>query len=129
MHGTAPAKAEAIPEVVLAKVKAKPETVTAKPAYATKSVIKHDARRVIKQEVYGKWGVNLIAFKQEWFAKSKAAEFARLGVITEVVPVREKNVTMYRLRAGGFKSKAEAVSNTAKLKKTLNLDSVWVSDN
>ncbi|WP_340122148.1 SPOR domain-containing protein [Methylobacter svalbardensis] len=129
MHGTAPAKAEVIPEAVPAKVKAKPETVTAKPAYATKSVIKQDARRVIKQEVDGKWGVNLIAFKQEWFAKSKAAEFARLGVIAEVVPVREKNVTMYRLRAGGFKSKAEAVSNTAKLKKALNLDSVWVSDN
>ncbi|MDO9424063.1 MAG: SPOR domain-containing protein [Methylobacter sp.] len=125
----APAKAETLPEVVPAKVKAKPETVTAKPAYATKSVIKQDARRVIKQEAYGKWGVNLIAFKQEWFAKSKAAEFARLGVIAEVVPVREKNVTMYRLRVGGFKSKAEAVSNTAKFKKALNLDSVWVSDN
>jgi len=70
-----------------------------------------------------------VAFKQEWFAKSKAAEFARLGVFAEVIPVHEKNTTMYRLRVGGFKSKADAFSNTDRIKKTLNLDSVWVSDN
>ncbi|WP_432745539.1 SPOR domain-containing protein [Methylobacter sp. G7] len=124
-----PAKVETKPEVVLAKEKVKPKMVTAKPAYAAKPVSKPDARQAIKQQAYGEWGVNLIAFKQEWFARSKAAEFARLGVFSEVVPVREKNVTMYRLRVGGFKSKADALSNTAKLKKSLNLDSVWVSDN
>ena len=129
IHETAPAKVEALPKVVPAKVKAKPKMVTAKPVSITKSVIKHDSRQIIKQEIHGKWGVNLIAFKQEWFAKSKAAEFARLGVFTEVIPVREKNSTLYRLRVGGFKSKAEAISNTAKLKKTLNLGSVWVSNN
>ncbi|MDI1293217.1 MAG: SPOR domain-containing protein [Methylobacter sp.] len=124
-----PAKVETKPEVVLAKEKVKPKMVTAKPAYAAKPVSKPDARQAIKQQAYGEWGVNLIAFKQEWFARSKAAEFARLGVFSEVVPVREQNVTMYRLRVGGFKSKADALSNTAKLKKSLNLDSVWVSDN
>ncbi|MDO9169202.1 MAG: SPOR domain-containing protein, partial [Methylobacter sp.] len=124
-----PAKVEAKPEVVLAKEKVKPKMVTAKPVYAAKPVSKPDPRQVVRQEAYGEWGVNLIAFKQEWFARSKAAEFARLGVFSEVVPVRENNVTMYRLRVGGFKSKADALSNTAKLKKSLNLDSVWVSHN
>lgn len=124
-----PAKTEAKPDVALAKEKIKPKIAAAKPVYAEKPVSKPDTRKVIKQKTYGTWGVNLIAFKQEWFARSKAAEFARLGVFAEVIPVHEKNVTMYRLRVGGFNSKAEAVSNTAKIKKMLNLDSVWVSNN
>ncbi|MDP1970717.1 MAG: SPOR domain-containing protein, partial [Methylobacter sp.] len=128
-HEATPVKVEAVPETVPAKTE--PEAVPAKPITPPKTVVKEESIKPSKQTTTAaaKWGVNLVAFKQEWFAKSKAAEFARLGVFAEVIPVREKNTTMYRLRVGGFKSKAEAFSNTDRLKQTLNLDSVWVSDN
>ncbi|MDI1277866.1 SPOR domain-containing protein [Methylobacter sp.] len=128
-HEVAPAKIEAVPEIAPAKVKAQPEAVPATPITPPKAVVKEESVKPSEQTTAAKWGVNLVAFKQEWFAKSKAAEFARLGVFAEVIPVHEKNTTMYRLRVGGFKSKADAFSNTDRIKKTLNLDSVWVSDN
>jgi len=129
-HEVAPAKVEAVPEIAPAKVKAQPEAVPATPITPPKAVVKEESVKPSKQTTAAaKWGVNLVAFKQEWFAKSKAAEFARLGVFAEVIPVHEKNTTMYRLRVGGFKSKADAFSNTDRIKKALNLDSVWVSDN
>jgi len=129
-HEAAPAKVEAVLETAPAKVKAQPEAAPAKPITPPQPVVlKEEPVKPGKQTTVAKWGVNLVAFKQEWFAKSKAAEFARLGVFAEVIPVYEKNTMMYRLRVGGFKSKAEALSNTNRIKKTLNLGSVWVSDN
>ena len=126
----APAKVEVAPETAPAKAQAQPEAVPAKPITPPKEVLKEEPEKASKQSTAAaKWGINLVAFKQEWFAKSKAAEFARMGVFAEVIPVHEKNATLYRLRVGGFKSKAEAVSNTDRIRKALNLDSVWVSDN
>ncbi|MGZ5009819.1 MAG: SPOR domain-containing protein [Methylobacter sp.] len=125
-----PAKVEAVPESVPAKAKIQPEAVPVKPIAPPTAVLKEEPVKASKQTAtVGKWGVNLVAFKQEWFAKSKAAEFARMGIFAEVIPVHEKNATMYRLRVEGFKSKAEAFSNSDRIKKALNLDSVWVSDN
>jgi hypothetical protein len=124
-----PAKVEAAPKSVPA-AKIQPEAVPAKPIAPPQVVVKEEPVKASQQAASaGKWGINLVAFKQEWFAKSKAAEFARLGVFAEVIPVHEGNSTLYRLRVGGFKSKAEAFANTDSIKKTLNLDSVWVSDN
>jgi cell division septation protein DedD len=124
IHETiAPAKVQA---EAPAKVKAQAEVV-AKPKL--KAVVKEAPVKIKAPAAPGKWGVNLGAFKHEWFAKSKADEYARQGVFAEVVPVPGKSSAMYRLRVGGFKSKAEANSNTAKIKKALSLDSVWVSDN
>jgi len=117
-------------EAVQPKAKAQPEgAVAAKPKTVEKTVVKPEPVKEKKQAAPGKWGVNLGAFKQEWFAKSKAAEYAQQGVFAEVIPLHEKNTTMYRLRVAGFKTKAEADSNTARIKKALNLDSVWVNDN
>jgi cell division septation protein DedD len=125
-----PTKVETTAESIPAKAKTQPEAVPAKPITPPKADVKEEPVKASQQAATaGKWGVNLVAFKQEWFAKSKAAEFARLGVFAEVIPVHERNSTMYRLRVGGFKSKAEAFSNADSIKKTLNLDSVWVSDN
>jgi cell division protein FtsN len=126
-HEAAPGKVKPQPEVV-AEVPAVKPTSPEKTVVQEKPVEEKPVK-VSKPAAIGKWGINLVAFKQEWFAKSKAAEFARLGVFADVIPVHEKNTTMYRLRVGGFKSKAEASANTAKIKQALNLDSVWVSDN
>lgn len=111
-----------------ARVKTQLVPVKVKPVTPEKTVVKQEAAKE-KPVVLGRWGVNLGAFRQEWFARSKAAEFAQQGIFAEVIPVHEDNATMYRLRVGGFKTKAEANSKTAKIKKALNLDSVWVSDN
>lgn len=73
------------------------------------------------------WGVNLVAFKQDWYAKRKADEFAAKGVPAKVSKSDSKGETWYRLSVDGFKSQYEAAAYAAKVKKTLNLDSVWVA--
>jgi cell division protein FtsN len=72
------------------------------------------------------WSVNLIAYKQQWYASSKAAEFAQKGVPVEILPVKINNVTWYRLRVGGFNNREEASLYAGRVKKALNLSSVWV---
>jgi cell division septation protein DedD len=128
-HEKAPVKVEVGSETAPAKVKAQPKVVVVKPIVPPKAVPKQEPVKIKIQTAPGKWAINLGAFKQEWYAKSKVAEFAQQGVVAEVIPVHEKNTTLYRLRVGGFKSKAEADSNKARIKRALNLDSVWVSDN
>ncbi len=110
---------------VAAKVKIKAEVVKPKPVISAKIA----DRELSKPSASGNWGVNLVAFKQEWFAQSKAAEFARQGVYAEVIPIQGDGGTMYRLRVGGFASKKEANASKDKIRRVLNLDSVWVSDN
>ena len=73
------------------------------------------------------WGVNLVAFKQDWYAKRKAEEFAAKGVPAKVSKSESKGESWYRLSVDGFKSQYEAAAYAAKVKKTLNLDSVWVA--
>lgn len=75
------------------------------------------------------WAVNLIAFKQDWYAKRKAEEFGGKGVPAKVIKSEAKGETWYRLFVDGFKSQYEAAGYAAKVKKTLNLDSVWVTRN
>ncbi len=75
----------------------------------------------------GRWAANLVSFRQDWYAKRKAEEFAQRGIMVDVVPVELKGETWYRLRAGGFSDRAEANSFAAKAKKQLNLTSVWVT--
>jgi len=106
-------------------VKAVPENKAAtkkKPAKVIKPTIDK------KPSVSADWSVNLIAYKQDWYAKSKAAEFAQKGVPVEVIPVEVNGVTWYRLKVGGFTNKAEADAYAARVKKALNLSSVWVGD-
>lgn len=73
------------------------------------------------------WVVNLVSFKQEWYAKRKASEYQKQGVPVEMKGVQIKGENWYRLRVGGFKSKYEAAAYAAKVKKSLNLTSVWVT--
>ena len=73
-----------------------------------------------------KWSVNLVSFRQEWYANRKAAEFAKKGIQADVVSVRVKGEPWYRLTVKGFKTKAEAAAYAARMKKDFNLDSVWL---
>ncbi len=106
-------------ETLLTKVerleKRKPVTVKAKP------------RKVKKVVEKSTWVVNLVSFKQEWYAKSKAEEFEKKGVPTDVIKVKVKGENWFRLRVKDFKSKYDAASYAVKVKKTLNLGSVWVT--
>lgn len=74
-----------------------------------------------------KWVVNLVAFKQDWYAKRKAEEFAAKGIVAKVSRNDSKGDVWYRLTVDGFKSQYDAAAYAAKAKKTLNLDSVWVA--
>jgi len=108
-------------ETLLTKVerleKRKPVTVKAKPKL----------RKVKKVVEKSTWVVNLVSFKQEWYAKSKAEEFEKKGVPTDVIKVKVKGENWFRLRVKDFKSKYDAASYAVKVKKTLNLGSVWVT--
>lgn len=75
------------------------------------------------------WAVNLIAFKQDWYAKRKAEEFAAKGVPAKVSKTETKGEVWYRLSVDGFKSQYEAAGYAAKVKKSLNLDAVWLTRN
>ncbi len=77
--------------------------------------------------VQEKWQVNLISFRQQWYAKRKAAEFEKKGIPVVVKKVLIKGNTWYRLSVKGFNSRYEAAAYAAKVKKSLNLTSVWVA--
>ncbi|MCK4841393.1 MAG: SPOR domain-containing protein [Methylococcales bacterium] len=85
------------------------------------------SKKVKKPVVKVNWVVNLVSFKQEWFAKRKATEFDSKGISVEVIPVMIKDVKWFRLRVKGFKTKYEAATYAVKAKKALNLSSVWVT--
>ncbi|NOT11340.1 MAG: SPOR domain-containing protein [Methylococcaceae bacterium] len=74
------------------------------------------------------WSVNLIAYKQQWYANSKADEFKKKGIPVDIVPVTLNKVTWYRLRVGGFNDKNDASAYAGRVKKALNLNSVWVGN-
>ncbi len=80
-----------------------------------------------KTKTSADWTVNLVSFKQDWYAKKKAAEFKKKGIPVEVVAVKVKGEKWYRLRVTGFKTKYEAGSYASRAKKALNLSSVWVT--
>ena len=73
------------------------------------------------------WVVNLVSFRQEWYAKRKAEEFEKKAVPAEVIKVKVKGEDWFRLRVIGFKTKYEAAAYAVKVKKVLNLSSVWVT--
>ena len=94
-----------------------------KPKVVAKSAPK---KPVVVQE---NWVVNLVAFKQDWYAKRKADEFSAKGVPAKVIKADTKGETWYRLSVDGFSSQYEAAAYAARVKKTLNLDSVWLNKN
>lgn len=73
------------------------------------------------------WVVNLVAFKQDWYARRKAEEYVGKGVPAKVIRADTKGEIWYRLSVDGFKSQSEATAYAARVKKTFNLDSVWVN--
>ena len=73
----------------------------------------------------GKYTVNVVSYQQEWFAQSKAAEFKQKGIPVEVSPVDpSKYGTKYRLKVGGFRTRAEASAYA----KSHGLNDAWVSN-
>ncbi|MGY6277799.1 SPOR domain-containing protein [Methylomonas sp. MgM2] len=81
-------------------------------------------KRAIPQQA---WVVNLVAYKQDWYASRKAEEFGAKGIPAKVQKVMSKGEQWYRLVVDGFESQGEASAYATRAKKTLNLDSVWVA--
>lgn len=73
------------------------------------------------------WVANLLSVRQDAYAKQKAAEFAKQGIATIVVPINIKGQTVYILRSNGFATQDQAVAYATQAKKTLNLTSVLVT--
>ena len=81
-----------------------------------------------KAQTTAGWSVNLNAYEDQGYAKNKAAKLSQKGIPVKVIPVDMNNAKWYRLKVGGFKSKEEATAYAAKIKKSLNLNSVSVVD-
>jgi len=96
----------------------------ARPLAAATPTVKPEKKK--PEPVPENWAVNLTAFKQDWYAKRKAEEFAGKGVPAKVAKSEAKGETWYRLSVDGFPSQYEAAAYAAKVKKTLNLDAVSV---
>jgi len=75
------------------------------------------------------WSVNLNAYEDQRYAKSKAEKFIQNGIPVKVIAVNMNNARWYRLKVGGFKNEEEATSYAAKIKKSLNLNTVFVGKN
>jgi len=88
---------------------------------------KVSSRKVVKRVAVQEWVVNLVSFKQRWYTDKKVQEYKQKGIPAEVVSVDVRGVEWFRVRVAGFKDKAEAAAYAIKMKKSLNLNSVWVS--
>lgn len=99
----------------------------AKPVAPVAKAEKAEPKKQVPAPVQDNWVVNLVAFKQDWYAKRKAEEYASKGVPAQVIKSDSKGETWYRLSVDGFKSQYEAAAYAARVKKSLNLDSVWVN--
>mgnify|MGYP000299994209 CR=1 FL=1 len=88
---------------------------------------KASSRKVVKRVVVQEWVVNLVSFKQRWYTDKKVQEYKQKGIPVEVVSVDVQGVEWFRVRVAGFKDKAEAAAYAIKMKKSLNLNSIWVS--
>jgi cell division septation protein DedD len=75
----------------------------------------------------GRWSVNLAAFREIQGARKKAEEFRRKGIPVKVTKVDFKHTTWYRLSVSGFATKEAAGAHSARLKKLLRLNSIWVA--
>jgi cob(I)alamin adenosyltransferase len=84
-------------------------------------------RKIARKPKVQEWVVNLVSFKQRWYTDNKVAEFKKKGIPAEVLAVDIGGVEWYRIRVVGFKDKMAAGSYAVKIKKSLNLSSVWVS--
>jgi len=75
------------------------------------------------------WSVNLTAYEDLNYAKSKAKNFIQKGIPVKVIAVDMNNTKWYRLKVVGFKNEKEATAYAAKIKKSLNLNKVFVRKN
>jgi len=100
-----------------------------KPSIVRKAIVKKRKPKSKAKKVIVKkgWGVNLVSFRQKWYAQNKLREFSKKNVSTKLIPVKVKGETWYRLRVNGFKNEKEANNYAIKVKKMLNLGSVWVT--
>ena len=98
-----------------------------KPSEATVKKVSAEKKENNAQTVAG-WSVNLTAYEDLSYAKSKAEKFIQKGIPVKVIAVNMNNTTWYRLRVGGFKDKEKATSYAVKIKETLNLNTISVSN-
>jgi cell division septation protein DedD len=73
------------------------------------------------------WFVNLHSFRQRSDAEKQALEFIKKGIRTEIVAVEVNQAPWYRLRVGGFTRQEQATAYAEKIKKPLQLESIWIA--
>ena len=98
-----------------------------KPSEATVKKVSAEKKENNAQTDAG-WSVNLTAYEDLSYAKSKAEKFIQKGIPVKVIAINRNNTTWYWLRVNGFKDKEKATSYAVKIKETLNLNTISVSN-
>jgi cell division protein FtsN len=128
-HKTAVAKKQAANNKTIDNRKTKTHVVEKRKPSETTVKTTSAKKKTNNAKATADWAVNLTAYKERSYAKSKAAKYIKKGIPVKVIGVDMNNTTWYRLKVGGFKNKEEATSYAAKIKKSLNLNSVSVGNN
>jgi cell division septation protein DedD len=131
---TGPLQAAARPATGRAKPASEPpirktHVLTVKPAINA-ALPKHSRLSPEKraaENAVAHWSVNLASFRQIKDARKKAAELRQKGVQVKVTKVDIKHATWYRLNVPGFATKEAASAHSARLKKLLRLNTIWVA--
>jgi cell division septation protein DedD len=87
---------------------------------------KEDASETFVEKNNG-WVVNLISFSTRKKADKELARIRELGVIAEIVQAEAHGKTWFRIRAPGFASKQEALTQKDIMSLQLGIDDAWVS--
>jgi len=76
--------------------------------------------------VHGKYVLFLSSHYSEAEAAAEQGQIAKLGVHSDIYPVTLEHRKWYRLRAGSYASKAEAISEMNRLKTLTGLTGAWL---
>jgi cell division protein FtsN len=125
---TAVAKKQAVINKSIDNRKTKTYVVEKKKPSETTVKMTSAKKKTNNAQAAADWSVNLTAYQDLSYAKSKAVKFLQKGIPVKVIGFDMNNTTWYRLKVGGFKNKEEATSYAAKIKKSLNLNTVSVGN-
>jgi hypothetical protein len=88
---------------------------------------KEQTDRLASLDTSDNWTVSLGSFKSKTAANTRASKFKKKGVPLEVIEIKVKNRSWYRVVVKTFKNKQDAQNYAERLKKTLGIHSVSVT--
>ncbi len=102
------------------------DSATPRPSPASSTATPPPASTAAGQTAGRQYTIFLSSHYSEAEAAAEQAHVAKLGVHSDIYPVTLKNHRWYRLRAGSYARKAEALANMDTLKAITGLNDAWI---